>query len=325
LYLTKAAVIAIVLFAAHRIGTRALKNSALKLIALASLLAITLLSLPFPVIILIAGLIGMIGHHFAPKWFSARTAHHQTKTHQHGPAVMDDDTPLPAHAKFSWLTFSKVLFIGVLCWSAVLLMLAIWFGWESLYSQMAWFFTKAALLTFGGAYAVLPYVFQGAVEHFQWLTTTQMMDGLALGETTPGPLIMVVTFVGFVGGWANSAMEDPLLFAITAALVVTFFTFLPSFIFILIGAPFIESTRHHIRLAAPLNAITAAVVGVIVALALFFAWHLFFPISTSEPDYLAMLFSLIGFIALWKFKLSVIWLIGLFATMGLALQLMHLI
>lgn len=325
LYLTKAAVIAIVLFAAHRIGTRALKNSALKLIALASLLAITLLSLPFPVIILIAGLIGMIGHHFAPKWFSARTAHHKTKTHQHGPAVMDDDTPLPAHAKFSWLTFSKVLFIGVLCWSAVLLMLAIWFGWESLYSQMAWFFTKAALLTFGGAYAVLPYVFQGAVEHFQWLTTTQMMDGLALGETTPGPLIMVVTFVGFVGGWANSAMEDPLLFAITAALVVTFFTFLPSFIFILIGAPFIESTRHHIRLAAPLNAITAAVVGVIVALALFFAWHLFFPISTSEPDYLAMLFSLIGFIALWKFKLSVIWLIGLFATMGLALQLMHLI
>jgi chromate transporter len=325
LYLIKAAVIAIVLFAAHRIGTRTLKNSALKLIAFASLLAITLFSVPFPLIILLAGLIGLIGHRYAPNWLSARSPHHSTKAHHHQPALMDDNTPLPAHAIFSWARFYKVLGLGLLCWLSVIALLSACYGWKSIYSQMAWFFTKAALLTFGGAYAVLPYVFQGAVEHFHWLTATQMMDGLALGETTPGPLIMVVTFVGFVGGWTHGALTDPFTSALIAALVVTFFTFLPSFIFILIGAPFIESTQHQLKLAAPLNAITAAIVGVIVALALFFAWHLFFPTAVSQPDYLAMLFSLFGFIALWKLKLGVIQLIGLFAVVGFVLQMLHLI
>lgn len=320
LYLIKAAVIAIVLFAAHRIGTRALKNSAFKLIALASLLAITLFSAPFPAIVLLAGLMGFVGDRFAPSWFNARAAKHHTESPSKNAALMDDDTPLPEHAKFSWSTFRKVLLIGLSCWVGAMALLVAYYGWSSVYTQMALFFSKAALLTFGGAYAVLPYVFQAAVEQYQWLTSAQMMDGLALGETTPGPLIMVVTFVGFVGGWTHSAAMDPLASAVIAALAVTFFTFLPSFVFILLGAPFIESTKHQLKLAAPLAAITAAVVGVIVALALFFAWHLFLPETQTTPDYLAMFFSLAGFIALWKFKLSIIRLIGLYATIGFILQ-----
>lgn len=325
LYLIKAAVIAIVLFAAYRIGTRALRKSAFKLIALASLLAITVFSAPFPIIILVAGLTGVIGHRYAPAWFSVRNAEHHAKAQVHAPALMDDDTPLPEHAKFSWVTFRKVLWVGLLCWSGVVALLVACYGWQSVYSQMALFFTKAALLTFGGAYAVLPYVFQGAVEHYHWLSSAQMMDGLALGETTPGPLIMVVTFVGFVGGWTHSAAMSPFSSALIAAMVVTFFTFLPSFIFILLGAPFIESTKHQLKLAAPLAAIAAAVVGVIVALAFFFAWHLFFPTTQQHPDYMAMLFSLLGFLALWKLKMSVIRLIGLFAMLGLVLQWLNLV
>ena len=148
-------------------------------------------------------------------------------------------------------------------------LLATIYGWSAAYTQMAWFFTKTALLTFGGAYAVLPYVYQGAVTHYSWLMPAQMMDGLALGETTPGPLIMVVAFVGFVGGWSHAALASPLVAALLAACIVTFFTFLPSFIFIFMGAPFIESTKNNLKLNAPLTAITAAVVGVIAALALF--------------------------------------------------------
>lgn len=320
LYVIKAAVIAIVLFAAHRIGTRALKKGAFKLIAVASFLAIIVLSVPFPMIILVAGLIGMIGHRYTPHHFNVRNQEHHAKSTAHRAALLDDDTPLPEHAQFTWARFKKVLLIGLLSWFAMWGLLVVSYGWQSVYSQMALFFSKAALLTFGGAYAVLPYVFQGAVEHYQWLTSAQMMDGLALGETTPGPLIMVVTFVGFVGGWTHSAAMTPLLSAVIAALVVTFFTFLPSFVLILLGAPFIESSKHQLKLAAPLAAITAAVVGVIVALALFFAWHLFFPKSFYQPDYMAMLFSLIGFIALLKFKFSVIRLILLFALLGLVMQ-----
>ena len=141
--------------------------------------------------------------------------------------------------------------------------LALAFGWDAVLTQMAWFFTKAALLTFGGAYAVLPYVYQGAVEHHHWLTGPQMIDGLALGETTPGPLIMVVSFVGFVGGWTRAIFgaESLFLAGAVAAAVVTFFTFLPSFLFIFAGGPFIESTHGKLSFTAPLTGITAAVVG----------------------------------------------------------------
>jgi chromate transporter len=187
---------------------------------------------------------------------------------------------------------------------------------------MAWFFTKAALLTFGGAYAVLPYVFQGAVEHYGWLTTLQMIDGLALGETTPGPLIMVVAFVGFVGGW-NMEVLGPnatLAGAVLAASIVTFFTFLPSFLFILAGAPFIESTHGQLRFTAPLTGITAAVVGVIVNLALFFAIHVWWPDGLGGRfDWPAAVLAVAAFIALARFKVGVIPVILVCRLAGLLL------
>jgi chromate transporter len=202
-------------------------------------------------------------------------------------------------------------------------------GWNSTLAQMGWFFTKAALLTFGGAYAVLPYVYQGAVEHFAWLTGAQMIDGLALGETTPGPLIMVVAFVGFVGGWSKEVLgpDAQFLGAALAATVVTWFTFLPSFIFILAGGPLVESTHGKLHLTAPLTAITAAVVGVIASLALFFIAHI--AISTrpggtfpSNVDWLALVLAAAALVALLRYKVGVIAVIGGCGVAGMAARLM---
>ena len=318
LYGIKPAVVAIVLFAAVRIGSRALKNKALWAIAAASFMAITLIGLPFPLIILAAAAIGYLGNRFAPNLFSDKNGHKASQKNQSkilGKSVIDDDTPTPAHAHFGWRAFVKFLLIGLAIWLASMVTLTAVYGWQAVYTQMAWFFTKAALLTFGGAYAVLPYVYQGAVTHYSWLSPTQMMDGLALGETTPGPLIMVVAFVGFIGGWQHAATYSPLISAVIAACIVTLFTFLPSFIFIFMGAPFIESTKNNLKLNGPLTAITAAVVGVIVALALFFALHVFWP--NRAIDWLALLAAALGFVALFKFKVNTIHLIGVFALLGL--------
>src|SRR5205085_860110 len=174
---------------------------------------------------------------------------------------------------------ARVVGVCLALWIAAIAALASAFGSDGVLAQMAWFFTKAALLTFGGAYAVLPYVYQGAVEQHHWLTAPQMIDGLALGETTPGPLIMVVAFVGFVGGWTRAVFgaESLALAGATAAAVATFFTFLPSFFFIFAGGPFIESTHGRLGFTAPLTGITAAVVGVIVNLAVFFGGHVLWP------------------------------------------------
>jgi chromate transporter len=190
---------------------------------------------------------------------------------------------------------------------------------------MGVFFTKAAFLTIGGAYAVLPYVYQGAVEHFGWLTGPQMMDGLALGETTPGPLIMVVTWVGYLGGVSKSVLSPPIAAGIAGATAATFFTFLPSFLFILAGGPLVEATRDELRFTAPLTAVTAAVVGVIVNLAAFFAWHTFWPEATAASpfsgpfDPLSVAVAVAAFVAMWKFKIEIMKVIGACAALGLLL------
>jgi chromate transporter len=188
---------------------------------------------------------------------------------------------------------------------------------------MGWFFTKAALLTFGGAYAVLPYVYQGAVGHYGWLTSTQMIDGLALGETTPGPLIMVVAFIGFIGGYVKALFGPDALFlaGATAAILVTWFTFLPSFLFILAGGPLVESTHGDIKFTAPLTAITAAVVGVILNLAMFFGYHVLWPQGLNENfDWISALIACAAAIALFRFKLNVIHVIAACAVVGLILK-----
>ncbi len=278
LYGIKPAVVAIVLHAAWRIGSRALKHPVLWAMAALAFVAIFTFDVPFPAIVLAAGLVGAIGGRVAPRAFA--TGGHKSATDgAHAPAVIDDDTPTPAHARFRWRNLALVVGVSVALWLFVLALLVASFGPGATLPRMGWFFTKAALLTFGGAYAVLPYVYQGAVEAYQWLTPAQMIDGLALGETTPGPLIMVVAFVGFVGGWTRQVFGPESLAAAgaVAATVVTFFTFLPSFMFILAGGPLVESTHGRLGFTAPLTGITAAVVGVIVNLAAFFAWHVFWP------------------------------------------------
>ncbi len=319
LYGIKPAVTAIVLFAAYRIGSRALKNSLLWLLAALAFFAIFLLNAPFPLIVLLAAILGGMGGKWRPEKFALGGGHGAAKL-SYGPALIDDDTPPPPHALFSWASFIKVTTVGLLLWAAVIGWLWAKYGWNGALTQISWFFTKAALLTFGGAYAVLPYVYQGAVEHFHWLTPQQMIDGLALGETTPGPLIMVVTFVGFVAGWSQQIFgADHLLSAgAVAAIVVTYFTFLPSFLFILAGGPLVESTHGNLKFTAPLTGITAAIVGVILNLAVFFAWHVFWPQGFGGSfDAISAMISLCAFWALFRYKLNVISVILGCGSLGL--------
>jgi chromate transporter len=321
----KPAVTALVLHAAYRIGTRALRNAWLWTVAAASFVAIFFLGVPFPAIVVAAGLIGWLGAKRWPGVFRLGAGHDEAKA-RYGPAIIDDDTPTPPHAVFSRTHLARVVLIGVAIWGVTFAALVATFGTASTLAAMSWFFTKAALLTFGGAYAVLPYVYQGAVEAHQWLSGPQMIDGLALGETTPGPLIMVVAFVGFVGGWTRELFgpEATFLAGAAAATVVTFFTFLPSFCLILLGAPFIETTHGKLAFTAPLTAITAAVVGVIVNLAVFFAIHVLWPRGFDAGfDAAAAVIGLAAGVALFRWRLGVIPVIAGSAVAGLAVQMLR--
>jgi chromate transporter len=324
LYGIKPAVVAIVLFACYRIGSRTLKNKLLWSIAWLAFIAIFILKLPFPIIVLVAGVAGYFGGRISPHHFKAGGGHGSAQK-DFGPALIDDDTPTPSHALFSWGHFVRAALIGASIWLAAMVVLITLYGWDSALTQMGWFFTKAALLTFGGAYAVLPYVYQGAVEHYNWLTASQMIDGLALGETTPGPLIMVVTFVGFVGGWVQQVFGADAIFtsAFTAAAVVTFFTFLPSFVFIFVGGPFIETMHDNLKLTAPLTAITAAVVGVIASLALFFAYHVFWPNGfETRTEWPSLLLAAVATLAIFRYKASVIPVILVCGVSGMIFKLL---
>lgn len=319
LYGIKPAVTAIVVFAAYRIGSRALKNYVLRAMAVLAFIAIFALDVPFPYIVLMAAIIGYIGSHYAPDKFKTG-GHHGDGKSTYGPAIIDDDTPVPAHARFKWgriLVFSA---IGLIIGAAVMAVLYMTYGWDNTLTQMGWFFTKAALVTFGGAYAVLPYVYQGGVEHYAWLSGTQMIDGLALGETTPGPLIMVVAFVGFVGGWTKAVFgPDMLLLAgVAGASIATLFTFLPSFLFILVGGPAVEATRHDVKFTAPLTGITAAVVGVVLNLAVFFAYHVLWPQGfEARFEWFSALIGVAAFVALFRYKAGIVPVIAACAAVGL--------
>ena len=318
-YGIKPAVVAIVLHAAWRIGARTLHNAWLWAIALTAFVALFAVNLPFPLIVLAAALAGIAGGRWAPHRFGTPAGHAAAKA-AGGAALIDDDTPPPPHARFSRARLLRVVALGVALWAAGLGALALVFGWQGLLTQMGWFFTKSALLTFGGAYAVLPYVYQAAVEHYGWLTGPQMIAGLALGETTPGPLIMVVAFVGYVGAWQAPVMESLFWSGVAGAVVATCFTFLPSFVFIFAGAPLIESTHGNLRFTAPLTAITAAVVGVIVNLALFFAGHVFWPQGLAAGiDWTALALAAAATVALVVARRGVIAVILLCALAGLAL------
>ena len=328
LYGIKPAVTAIVLFAAWRIGQRTLKSPLLLALAVAAFAAIFVANVPFPAIVASAALIGAIGGKWFPAQFVSAPSHAEVTVDTE--ALIDDHTPTPPHAIFKWSRFVAFSFTGLAIWAAAMAILAAQDGRHGTLTEMGWFFTKAALLTFGGAYAVLPYVYQGAVETFQWLTPQQMIDGLALGETTPGPLIMVVAFVGYVGGWTKAVAGPDALFlgGALAAAVVTFFTFLPSFLFILIGGPIVESTHGQLKFTAPLTAITATVVGVIVSLGVFFAWKVWWPQATSvQPlsgtfEWFSATLTVAAAIALMRYKVGVITVIAACGIAGLGNTLM---
>ena len=328
----KSAVAAIVLHALYRLASKSLGSPRRDwlpwAIAGLSFVAIAVFHLPFPWVVLSALLLGAALARWRP---SALAGAHGPGSPGHAgvapraSAVIDDQTPTPEHARFSPRRLLRVVLAGAALWLLPMAALVLSLGWDSTLAQMGWFFSKAALLTFGGAYAVLPYVNQAAVEHYQWLSATQMMDGLALGETTPGPLIMVVAFVGFVGGWIKQVAGPDALFlgAALAACVATWFTFLPSFVFILAGGPWVESTRGQLKLSVPLRAVTAAVVGVIANLALFFLVVTVFPQGFAwgaRPDFPALLLTVLAALALWRLNWGVIPVILAAAAAGLLLR-----
>jgi chromate transporter len=317
LYGIKPAIVAVVIAAAWRIGSRALKHPALWVISVAAFVAI-LFHAPFPAIVIAAGAIGALGGHFAPQVFAV--SRHGSAGKRYGTALIDDDTPPPPHARYRPRVVLSFLAVGLALWATAMSVLLVAFGWEAVLTQIGWFFTKAALLTFGGAYAVLPYVYQAAVDHYQWLTPTQMIDGLALGETTPGPLIMVVAFVGFVAGWQAGLVEPVFLAGAAGAALATFFTFLPSFVFILVGGPLVEATHGEMKFIAPLSAVTAAVVGVIVSLAVFFGQHVFF---SAGVDAFALALAVAALVALVGYKIGLIPVILASGAAGMLYTLMR--
>jgi chromate transporter len=320
-YGIKPAVTAVVVHAVHRIGSRALRNHWMWALAAAAFVAIFALQVPFPAIVAGAALVGYVGGRLAPERFSI--GGHGGARRSWGPALIDDDTAPPAHARFRWAGLARVALGGLALWLIPMAVLALGYGWDHTLTQMARFFTKAALLTFGGAYAVLPYIYQGAIAHHGWLTPGQMIDGLALGEANPGPLIMVVAFIGFVGAYAQALLGPHLLFAAgaVAAVLVTWFTFLPSFVFILAGGPLVESTHGNLRFTAPLTGITAAVVGVILNLAVFFAYHVLWPRGLAGAfDWVAALIAVAAAVALVRYRRNVIQVLAACAVVGLIVR-----
>ena len=334
-YGIKPAVAAIVLHALHRIASKSLGNPLIApvpwALAAMSFIAVWALDIAFPWVVLSALLLGVLLSRVAPRALGKGSGHAAKAggaASPHEAALIDDDTPTPPHALFKLSRLGVVLAAGAVLWLLPMALLFFNYGWQGTLTQIGWFFTKAALLTFGGAYAVLPYVTEVAVEHYQWLTTAQMMDGLALGETTPGPLIIIVAFVGFVASWGKAVMGTEALFlgAALGACVATWFTFLPSFIFILAGGPYVESTRGNLKLTAPLAAVTAAVVGVIANLALFFIAAVARPSGASgHIDWAALGMVLASALALWYLKWGVIRVIAVAAVTGLVLRLLDIV
>ena len=318
----KPAVVAVVLHAAWRLGRRTLHHPVLTVIAALAFLGLTVLQLPFPALIAAAAAAGWLLARRWPQWFRRPAAISSTPASSNSssssaadsaPAIHDDTTPTPAHGRFSRRRLARMLLLAGLALGLPLAGLSWWGGWDGPLATMARFFTRVALLSFGGAYAVLPYVAQGAVGQFNWLTAAAMADGLALGETTPGPLIMVVAFVGFMGGWN---LFGSWWGAVAATLTVVWFTFLPSFVFILAGAPLVEASREDLRLGAPLTAITAAVVGVIANLAVLLAGPALWP-QAGDFNPAGLGIAVGSLLALLVWRWSVLQVIGASAGIGL--------
>jgi chromate transporter len=302
-YGLKPAVLAIVAAAVIRIGRKALRNAVMWGLAAAAFVAIYFFNLPFPLIIFSAALIGLAGGKLWPGMFRASNSHPVPE--ESDSAILDDATESPLHAKPSWMRALKVAAVCLLLWWAPVFGLGAWLGPNHALFKEALFFSKAAMVTFGGAYAVLPYVSQQAVNNYHWLSAGQMLDGLGLAETTPGPLIMVLQFVGFMGGWAHPAPLSPLLAATIGAFITTWTTFVPCFLWIFVGAPHVEQLRGRAVLTTALSAVTVAVVGVILNLAVWFGVRVLFPAAWTV-DYFAIVVAATAFFGMLKWKWDII-------------------
>jgi chromate transporter len=330
----KAAVIAILLEAVRRIGRRALANNVMRLVAAAAFAAIFFLDVPFPIIVLAAAAIGFAGARLGVSAFAAGGDGHAAAAG----GVPDRETALgedvSEHARPTLGWSLRVAGIFLLLWLGPVAALTAWLGPDDVYSRIAIFFSQMAVVTFGGAYAVLAYVAQQAVETFGWLEPGEMLDGLGMAETTPGPLIMVTQFVGFMGAFRQATGLHPMLAGTLGGLLTTWVTFVPCFLWIFLGAPFVERLRGNRALAAALSTVTAAVVGVILNLGLWFALHTLFgevraietgPLDFDLPvpgslDVAAALLTAVAIIAVFRLKVGPAWLIPACAAAGLALQ-----
>lgn len=331
----KCAVLAVVLQAVIRIGSRSLKNAVMRGLAAAAFVLIFFLGVPFPLIVLGAGVIGYFGARAGIAAFQVGGGHGAAP----GNIVADADTllgeDLPAHAS---PTIGHSLCLALVClvlWLAPVAGLFLLMGEGSVFTQIATFFSKMAVVTFGGAYAVLAYVAQQAVENYHWLSAREMLDGLGMAETTPGPLIMVLQFVGFMGAYRHPGLLSPLLAGTLGGLLATWVTFIPCFLWIFLGAPFIERMRGNKALSGALSAITAAVVGVVLNLAIWFAIHTIFrevrpfvagPIHFDLPmlasvDLWALVISAAAIIAMFRLKIGIFTTLGGASAVGIALHL----
>ncbi len=295
----KAAVLAIVLAAVLRVGRKALKNGVAWGLAAAAFAALAFLSAPFPAVVFGALAVGFFGGKIWPGAFGVRLENL-------GPKAGGADGALGITRP----TTARIAGIGGALWFAPVIVAGLTQGWDGLYAQLGWFFSKAAVVTFGGAYAVLPYVGQQAVENYHWLGAPQMLDGLAFAETTPGPLILVLQFVGFLAGWQQPGAWSQLGAATLGAALTTWVTFVPTYLFILVGAPYVERLRDNVRLSAALAAVTAAVVGVILNLAVWFARHAIWPAGLgSAVDWFVVAVSVAAFAALHFGKAGLGWVV----------------
>lgn len=310
LYGLKPAVLGIVLAALFKIGSRALKNSLMWSFALLAFIALSVFNVPFPIVIISALFIGFVGSKYRPDLFIVLKSHGPVSSSPSSAA----NPSIPQESPTLGSTVKVALTIVALWWLPILVV-GIWLGTTHTLFQQGLFFSKAAMVTFGGAYAVLPYVAQQAVEQYSWLSTAQMLDGLGLAETTPGPLIMVLQFVGFLGGWNHPGGLPPIAAATLGAAVTTWATFLPCFLWIFLGAPHIERLLGNERLTAALSTVTASVVGVILNLAVWFGLHVLFP-SSGDYDFVALTIAILAFVALHRFKVGIIPLIVTAAVAG---------
>jgi chromate transporter len=314
----KPAVLAIVLMAVRRIGAKALKNEVMWTLAALAFVAIYFFKLPFPFIILAAGVLGFVGERYWKEKFVVLKGHGAKGGAK---SVIDDAADAAEHTKPSLGRAVKVIGVcGVLWWLPVVAV-GLWLGFGHTLFQQGVFFSKAAMVTFGGAYAVLPYVSQQAVENYGWVSAAQMLDGLGLAETTPGPLIMVLQFVGFLGGWKMHEPLSPLAMATLGAFITTWTTFLPCFLWIFLGAPHIEQLRGNAKLTAALSAITAAVVGVVMNLAVWFGLHVLIP-SDQPVNWFGILVCAGALIGMWKWKWDIIPVVLGAGVLGLLFRLL---